>query len=469
MKQRFHIAAVIAAAFISTAAWGNGDPVIEYSAVRRSANPVPMTISEIRVAAERLRIIPGLPWTRVIVEYDLVNDSNRNFEKINYGFPIDYIGDSKRLFLNDDGMTESMTEAGWSESNLKDVSFSFKGRELEWSSADETIKIAKNVTPEDDPEVEVPYFDPGLTRLWTYTAISMGPRDRATLRVAYSIRSRQLTGVYDKQMSQLGRYYAKELDIHYDLKPAKHWGDGKAGSLDVAVDFSGLPAFVDDQWDWPRLEGLDFQRDGNVWTYHSDSFDYASAEPIDITSWCDESHNRKPWTRIDSLKIEKDLYIVTTTRAQEKYPTANMVDGLPETTWVSAGDGSKAKVIIDFKIPQNVSDIRLLNGYHKSHALLKANSRLKRVRLSIYRLDKNEPEVFDLDLTGDQRIYTDAKEWDYGAYREPVGIVITPEEYGDITGRTVERIVLEVLEVEKGTKYTDLCISEIEIYGQPEG
>lgn len=50
-----------------------------------------------------------------------------------------------------------------------------------------------------------------------------------------------------------------------------------------------------------------------------------------------------------------------------------------------------------------------------------------------------------------------------------MGIVITPEEYGDITGQTVERIVLEVLEVEKGTKYTDLCISEIEIYGQPEG
>lgn len=60
MKHRFHILAVTAAVFISTAAWGNGDPVIEYSAVRRSANPVPMTISEIRVAAERLRIIPGL-------------------------------------------------------------------------------------------------------------------------------------------------------------------------------------------------------------------------------------------------------------------------------------------------------------------------------------------------------------------------------------------------------------------------
>ena len=469
MKQRFHIAAVIAAAFISTAAWGNGDPVIEYSAVRRSANPVPMTISEIRVAAERLRIIPGLPWTRVIVEYDLVNDSNRNFEKINYGFPIDYIGDSKRLFLNDDGMTESMTEAGWSESNLKDVSFSFKGRELEWSSADETIRIAKNVTPEDDPEVEVPYFDPGLTRLWTYTAISMGPRDRATLRVAYSIRSRQLTGVYDKQMSQLGRYYAKELDIHYDLKPAKHWGDGKAGSLDVAVDFSGLPAFVDDQWDWPRLEGLDFQRDGNVWTYHSDSFDYASAEPIDIGSWCDESVNRKPWWGIGWLKMNKGLYTVTTSASQQNYPAANLQDGLLETAWVAAGNGSGAKITIDFKTPQKVSDIRLYNGYHKPPTLLKANSRIKTLRVTIYRPDSDEPEVLDLDLTGDQRIYTDAKEWDYGAYREPVGIVITPEEYGGYEGRAVSKIVLQVISTEKGTKYTDLCISEIEIYGQPEG
>lgn len=89
--------------------------------------------------------------------------------------------------------------------------------------------------------------------------------------------------------------------------------------------------------------------------------------------------------------------------------------------------------------------------------------------VTIYRPDSDEPEVLDLDLTGGQRVYTEAEEFEFGAYREPTGIVITPEEYGDITDRTVERIVLEVLEVEKGTKYADLCISEIEIYGQPEG
>ena len=457
------IAAILAATLIPMTASANGDPVIEYSAVMRSANPVPMTISEISLVSEKLTITPGVPYTRVDVEYTLRNDSGKDFPKINYGFPIDYRGGKDRVFFYDDGITECIYEAGWYDKNIKDIRFSLDGNALEWTSSDEVVQAPHHV--DEGPDVEVAYDDPGVSRLWTYTSFGVKAHSTAVLKVSYSLRFNQ-SADFSLGQSLLTRFFTKSFIIDYYLRPAKHWGNGKVGKLDVTVDFSSAKGFINDRWEWPRLSGLDFTRKGDAWTFSEADFDYSTAEPLHIMSFAestDEPVRMGPWVSYDYLLLGKSLYTVRTSSAQASYTSANISDGSLATAWVAEGTGVGAKINIDFKTPQRISDVQIYNGYHKSGHLLTSNSRIKTLQVTIDRIGAGK-EVRELDLEGDLGVYTDARNYEYGTLGSATGIVINPEG-GEHLDKPVKSIELKVLEVTPGTKYKDLCVSEIKIYG----
>ena len=64
------------------------------------------------------------------------------------------------------------------------------------------------------------------------------------------------------------------------MTPAKHWGDGKAGSIDIVLDASNLPTGSE-----YRIKGLDFIVKDWKWTFHADAFDFAKAPEISIIFW----------------------------------------------------------------------------------------------------------------------------------------------------------------------------------------
>ena len=157
-----------------------------------------------------------------------------------------------------------------------------------------------------------------------------------------------------------------------------------------------------------------------------------------------------------------------------------MTDGNPATAWVAPGNGVGAAIDIDFPKPRRVSDLGFYNGYHKSAALWAANSRVKRLRLEITRADGYcdapvEVDVSDWDTVfyllkgepvacfGDLSLLaiTNLPRQIYGREKgvDPDGIILFDKV--PFASDYVSHIKITILETTPGTKYQDLCISDL--------
>jgi hypothetical protein len=128
---------------------------------------------------------------------------------------------------------------------------------------------------------------------------------------------------------------------------------------------------------------------------------------------------------------------------QENYHPNYILDGDPQTAWVEGADTSGAGewVRIHVSPVEGASKIRLRiqNGYHKSKPLYDKNARLKRVELVA--LPSGTKHTATLE---------DAMKWQEIAFEQPPG--------------KLEAIELRAVEVVEGSKYTDLCVSDVELY-----
>lgn len=92
---------------------GNGDPVALHSAITLSRTPVAMQIHEVQLVDEFVTFTPRDRYMEVNVRYLLHNHSDRSFEKLPYGFPIDYFGSGSAKWESLDDVSESQQETGW--------------------------------------------------------------------------------------------------------------------------------------------------------------------------------------------------------------------------------------------------------------------------------------------------------------------------------------------------------------------
>ena len=462
--------------------FANGDPVISYSAWTRASNPIPMKVSEVQVVREDLNIKLMVPYTEVSVVYRLKNASAAPIH-VDYGFPVDFSGrmDDPEGYESG-GEYESLQEIGSGRRSVRDVHFRLDGRELDWTHADSIVKIDE--FEDEDGEI----FEVNVCRLWTYTVLDIPAGATVTLEVNYSVLCNWSLGMYALQASPLSRYFPFEGDFSYDFSPAQHWGNGKADELNITVDCSGLPNGFFDGGD--ISVGTNWlKRNGNVFSVTERNFDFASAGLLAADFYKDYNQPDKVYPSWgDPLKncaVPTRDYRLSVSGAQDKYPGANLQDGDLATAWVAPGDGVGASVEIVFPQPRRVSDLALYNGYHKSSSLWSSNSRIRRMRVEVTRADGYE-ESWESDLS-------EGADWwlnhSYALYesRVPRFGAVTLESITnierDIYGRElgtdedgvyqydkvpaeaekVSRIRLTVLEVEPGTKYKDLCLSELSV------
>jgi len=130
-------------------------------------------------------------------------------------------------------------------------------------------------------------------------------------------------------------------------------------------------------------------------------------------------------------------------RFQENYHPLYAVDGDPATAWVEGASTAGAGEWIRFGLTHldgaTSVRLRLQNGYQKSSTLYKANARPKQVTVTL--LPGGQTTKVTLrDVEGWQDIRVD----------QPAG--------------GLEAVLVKVDTVYPGTKYTDLCLSEVEIY-----
>lgn len=116
------------------------------------------------------------------------------------------------------------------------------------------------------------------------------------------------------------------------------------------------------------------------------------------------------------------------------YYAKNLFDNNPSTAWVEGNknDGVGEWIEFEFEKAVLINSFTIFNGYHKSLALYEANNRISTFQL-----------VLDEKISTYHSNYSIGRESDIQIYQ------------------VVKKIRLQILTVIKGTKYNDLCISEI--------
>lgn len=127
------------------------------------------------------------------------------------------------------------------------------------------------------------------------------------------------------------------------------------------------------------------------------------------------------------------------------YLAKNLVDGDLDTCWVAGGqnDGIGESVTFVFDEPRKITEIGITSGYVKSEKLYLANNRPCTIQLTF---DDQDPV---LKVLRDEFISCDNEDWSYQWF------ALDPDM------SPVQKVVLKILSVYKGTKYNDTCISEV--------
>lgn len=142
---------------------------------------------------------------------------------------------------------------------------------------------------------------------------------------------------------------------------------------------------------------------------------------------------------IKELDYISDKEIVSSSNL-EKYPVSNAFDFDIDTSWAEAKnqEGVGEWINIKFNNVESIHGIDILNGYSGSEELYYANNRVKKIKIEFYDGYVIEKELEDQIPFILQRIDFERRESDY--------------------------IKITVLDIYKGNKYNDTCISEIRIF-----
>ncbi len=245
---------------IAVIAYANGDPVAKFSSIYRVANPEPLSISEIYIIHEKIDITHLDGYNCFDITYTFKNKSDKDFQEIHYGFPIDYlVADELETYqFTGDYYSESIAEVGWNEKLIKDIAFTFNGEALPFHSSKESVREAGYIVETyEDYNDSIPVD--AVNRRWFYTVFSMKPYANATLNVRYKVYANSSVGIYTdyydfsyfarkkedsndifNNLPFAYRYFSNKFDILYDFTPAKHFGNGAPFVIDVDINLSNL-------------------------------------------------------------------------------------------------------------------------------------------------------------------------------------------------------------------------------------
>ena len=187
-----------------------------------------------------------------------------------------------------------------------------------------------------------------------------------------------------------------------------------------------------------------------------------------------------------SLKSNKNNsyveFFVSELKSNNKYPSENLFDGYLKTCMV-VGNSVKTNSIY-IKIPNDISIneliLNIFSGYGKSKKLYSANSRPKTIRISIFSAFTTEgyvsenstkylikkyqnDKIFQLsDTFSVQHLKLNFDENKLKSFQEK-NLKDCENLLGKISSKikTAFLIRLEILDIYKGNKYDDVCISEL--------
>lgn len=461
------ISAIILLSFCTQLIYANGDPVVQHSSVIKAGNPIPKTITDIQIVKENLYVQPTGIYTNVKVEYVLNNCSDNDHNSINYGFPVDYSGSGMNGFVGD-YVSESIYQSGWADYNIKNIAFFINGKSLDYSSSDSIVTPSKKEYNED---FEDTITTEPVSRRWYYTHFQIKKKSITTLTITYTLFNKYSTALYGFDSSILGKYFPyNKIQFHYDFSPAQHWGNGTIDDFNVIVDFN-LIQFTD--INKLNINGLPLVQKDKLYTYHTNNFNLKNSKPLDISF--NNPGGLPSFYELAQNKLNNNLYQISTCSETKAYPASNLIDTDLETAWVPEHIKAGDSIVITMKKPTYLTDILLYNGYQKNETLWEQNGSLSKIKVDIL-WDDDEMNTYNIHYNNTFSLLPSDQKYEWvdlklNEFRHPMILNITPvnvlpwiKDY-DVHNSKIKKVKITILETKPGTKYKDICVSEILLLG----
>ncbi|CAD5299644.1 MULTISPECIES: discoidin domain-containing protein [unclassified Imperialibacter] len=320
-----------------------------------------------------------------------------------------------------------------------------------------------------------------LLRVWFISKVDIEEGLENFLRITLTTPSEYTTSnmhepAYDYETYGSGNNY-KYL---YDLSPAGSWGNAQAGSITVNIVRPGEC----DNFRVRGLEGFTQHAENNTLAFSANNYSFTENSKI-LVDYGDVNtqHFRKLFYINRAPEAVKAITVSST--LGPTYAMGNLIDGDLATAWVEGHSGNGVGKWIELELNPNftLTGIAMVNGYTKNTATFVENGKIKSGSLVVsgtcYNMENSQSVKQCKDETsvnmkkisslpaGSANLLNTVEFLSYEPSEGPELVNwddSTKIEQG-FGFMKVTSIKIKVDEVYEGTKYKDMCISELLVFG----
>ncbi len=411
--------------------YGNGGP-IDGCAVYRTGDIVLINITDIKLIKEDLKIKIEGDYSFVNVTY-LIQNNSYSDSKITYGFPVDYT------------LNEIEYKFEWQDEYLPEIEFYLDSKKLEIKHQVDYSVFEEKSSINDKLDIEV-------KRSWYVVDFKIDKGETILLNVKYKVKN----GFEDWATTKSFFPTFGDRHFNYDFKPAKNWDDGFISEFNTEIDVQDIIS----KGGKVNISGLSLSDSAGIYSASYKNFDLRNSPNLIISY----TNNQKLSEFISKYRLKNDKIkaVNVSSRLSSKYSVENMFDFNFNTAWAEGikGDGIGEKIEIELnKYP--LTAICLINGYTKNADLYKNNNRIKKLKIEIEYVDYKDSTKLD---TESKEVMLQDFEFQDVSKNNFGNIISVISDYGE-GYRKITKITLTILDVYKGTKYSDTCISELLLLG----
>lgn len=287
-----------------------------------------------------------------------------------------------------------------------------------------------------------------IYEIWNQSSLTFSSEERKQLEIVYKTRTNTWARICNAK-------YDSNTFV-YNLFPATSFGNGIITEFELTIDKTEL---LIEEGKILKISGLNILNEEKtpIQTYKFNNFDLTKNPVLkieyDINGYYIANYIQNPYEYGVMRNVVADSELKEGTSV---YSAKNLIDGSYSTPWVEGASdfGKNQKIKLNlFGNPskfsafnyETVTHLYLLNGFRKNEKTYYENNRIKTLRLWVNGKDCGTLELKD-------RPFKVINDFNF-AYEADL---LNNERLNK-----VKSIEIEILDVYKGTKYNDTCISEI--------
>ncbi|MFM2393890.1 MAG: hypothetical protein RLZZ546_1872 [Bacteroidota bacterium] len=425
------------AVFLNLSTYANGGPV-DWSTVLKTGRIQLIKDKFVNIVREDLSVIIEDDYTYVKVKYAFKN-MNVDKDTITYGFPVDIIQDAYEGDFN------------LNSNDLKDISFLLNGSKL---------PIKKHFDLGVNNLENQPYpLNMHYRRNWYLVDLIVLGNSDFDLIVEYKVKNYYI----DHGISKSFFTSYDKRNFIYDLSPAFHWGDGDIKELNITADLSKINCHADSI---KVMNFKNFKNQNGIYQAKFSNFKLNKISPFIIEYENKINKLSKDIAENDfTKKYLKSIESISNLKGN--YEIKNLIDRDFNTAWAEGKEdsGLGEKIIINLN-DCTINAICLINGYAKNEETFYNNNRIKKARIEFEFVKEGDLDDNYADELSKEFEFVEFADLPYKSVNKDnfAHLISIVADFGYLSMK-MRKITLTILEVYKGKKFNDTCLSEIYLLG----